>query len=211
MIILCIFSPKIEAQYWQALPPYNILWPLWSPALSSPDPVTGVPTPLVTELTANTVLPVQPAVVWNPNLPYYYLLYNYVDSYGNNLLKFYDYGSLVITPTFVSDFPNWPPSYLLQVINLPIDTYADIPLPIDLPLNFDNPVNKGLTEFCVRCGQCSIKCPAKAISKEKQIIRSIKKYVVDSEKCNSELKRIYPKTCLVCVKACPFSSKRILS
>lgn len=39
------------AQNWFNLPPYNILWPLWSsdllPDLSPVHPVTGLPTPLV--------------------------------------------------------------------------------------------------------------------------------------------------------------------
>ncbi|MGA1841660.1 MAG: hypothetical protein ACMUIU_13640 [bacterium] len=54
------------AQYWVALPPYNLLWPLWSPVLSPPDPITGLSIPLTTELTGSTILPVQPGLAWNP-------------------------------------------------------------------------------------------------------------------------------------------------
>ena len=61
------FAPVIQAQNWQAIPPYNILWPLWSPTLSPVNPATGVPTPILTSLTSNTVLPVQPVLGWNPN------------------------------------------------------------------------------------------------------------------------------------------------
>jgi hypothetical protein len=50
------------AQYWALLPPYNLLWPLWSPVLSPPDPLTGTPTPIITELSATTVLPMQPTI-----------------------------------------------------------------------------------------------------------------------------------------------------
>ncbi|MGA1865209.1 MAG: hypothetical protein ACMUHX_09120, partial [bacterium] len=32
-------APK--AQYWALMPPYNVLWPLWSPALSPINPLTG--------------------------------------------------------------------------------------------------------------------------------------------------------------------------
>ncbi|MGA1864012.1 MAG: hypothetical protein ACMUHX_03010 [bacterium] len=53
------------AQYWAALPPYNLLWPLWSPILSPPDPITGLPSPLTTELTSSTILPVQPGLAWD--------------------------------------------------------------------------------------------------------------------------------------------------
>ena len=55
--IFCMLSYKAEAQLWEPLPPYNLLWPLWSPVLSPPDPVTGEPTPLVDSLYENTVLP----------------------------------------------------------------------------------------------------------------------------------------------------------
>lgn len=66
--IVCLsFTPVVQAQNWQAIPPYNILWPLWSPTLSPVDPVTGIPTPILSQLTSNTVLPVQPVMGWNPN------------------------------------------------------------------------------------------------------------------------------------------------
>ena len=59
------FAPALQAQNWQAIPPYNILWPLFSPTLSPS--VNGVPTPLITSLTSDTILPVQPILGWNPN------------------------------------------------------------------------------------------------------------------------------------------------
>jgi hypothetical protein len=54
---------------WVTMPPYNVLWPLYSPFYSPVNPVTGVATPLVSQLTRNTVLPVQPALAWDPTLP----------------------------------------------------------------------------------------------------------------------------------------------
>lgn len=74
--LFLIYSPIVQAQNWTALPPYDTLWPLWSPALSPVDPVTGVPVPIVTELTALTKLPVEPGLTWNPSLNYPWLLYN---------------------------------------------------------------------------------------------------------------------------------------
>ena len=71
-----LFTNIGYAQLWKAIPPYNVLWPLWSPILSPPDPVTGLPSPLVTTLNESTYLPVQPAMVWDPSLPYFHLLYN---------------------------------------------------------------------------------------------------------------------------------------
>lgn len=78
LLILCFyFATVAHAQdYWTALPPYNTLWPLWSPALSPVDTVTGLPTPIVTSLAPTTVLPVQPGLTWSPYLNYPWLLYN---------------------------------------------------------------------------------------------------------------------------------------
>ncbi|MGA1825308.1 MAG: hypothetical protein ACMUIP_11670 [bacterium] len=65
VIVITPFFSVHAQQYWSALPPYNLLCPLWSPVLSPPDPATGVPTPLVTELTPATVLPVEPVLAWD--------------------------------------------------------------------------------------------------------------------------------------------------
>ncbi|MEW6382095.1 MAG: hypothetical protein AB1611_21175 [bacterium] len=97
---------------WAALPPYNTLWPLWSPALSPISAITGFPTPIVTNLAPSTVLPVQPGLTWDPARLYPWLLYNtpagmayYDPLYGINL---------------------WPPSYLtLGPIALP-PNYANL-------------------------------------------------------------------------------------
>ena len=88
-----IISPMAFSQYnWIPLPPYNFLWPLWSPALSPPDPLTGLPTPIVDQLTHDIELPKEPGLVWNPSLDYPWLLYNtpvglayYDPLYGVNL------------------------------------------------------------------------------------------------------------------------------
>jgi hypothetical protein len=65
------------AQYWQAMPPFNVLWPLWVPELSPPD-ATGIPRPIVDTVSATTVLPpgVEPAWVWDFTKDYPYFLYN---------------------------------------------------------------------------------------------------------------------------------------
>ena len=138
IIISSIFFPiHIHSQYWAAMPPYNILWPLWSPALSPIDPVTGLTTPLITELTRNTVLPVQPALVWDPSyiigsdpgqVPY--LLYNTPPEFGFGLLYYHDiYG---LNP--------WPPNYLL-------DPITQEPLPLSLPLGWSILSPYALGEF----------------------------------------------------------------
>ena len=55
------------AQDWAIMPPYNLLWPLWSPVYSPTNPATGLPTPLLSEITSTTILPVQPVYLFNPN------------------------------------------------------------------------------------------------------------------------------------------------
>jgi len=116
-----IFTSSVQAQYWINLPPYNTLWPLWSPTLSPVNPLTGLPVPLVNSLTPNTILPIQPALTMDPSInnpitkdPMTYLLYNtplgmaYFDPiWGINL---------------------WPPRNLLDPI------FGTVPLPIDLSL-----------------------------------------------------------------------------
>ncbi|MGA1868856.1 MAG: hypothetical protein ACMUJM_09950 [bacterium] len=115
VLSLLVCAPCLNAQTWTPLPPYNTLWPLWSPALSPPDPVTGLATPIVDSLYPTTVLPVQPGLTWNPSFSYPYLLYNtpigmayYDPLYGINL---------------------WPPNYM-------IDTVTGLPIPVGLPLGF---------------------------------------------------------------------------
>ena len=57
VLLACSFS---YAQYWQSLPSYNFLWPLWSPQLYPTDlvvPTIIAPTPSITGATpAGTAL-----------------------------------------------------------------------------------------------------------------------------------------------------------
>ena len=108
-----MFITITNAQYWTSLPPYNTLWPLWSPALSPIDSVTGLPTPIVSDLYPSTVLPVQPGLTWNPELSYPWLLYNT------------PLGMVYYDPVFGIDV--WPPSNLFGPSG---------PLPILLPPDF---------------------------------------------------------------------------
>ncbi|MEW5801855.1 MAG: hypothetical protein AB1847_07080 [bacterium] len=111
------------AQNWQALPPYNILWPLWSPTLSPKSPVTGLPTPLIPELSRNTILPVQPVLAMNPTPTYTgpmgtvfpYLFYNTPTG-----VVFYD---------IVYGLNPWPPAKLL-------DPTTGAPVPLTLPPDY---------------------------------------------------------------------------
>ncbi|MGA1839786.1 MAG: hypothetical protein ACMUIU_04090 [bacterium] len=117
---LLIGSPIVHAQNWVATPPYNLLWPLWSPVLSPVDPVTGLPTPLLSSVTRNTFLPVEPIMLWDPVLRGFpYMLYNIPQPLGGGMVFFDQYYGL--NP--------WPPSYL-------IDPATGLPNPIALPTGF---------------------------------------------------------------------------
>ena len=120
ILIICaafvvIFSSTALCQYWVAMPPYNTLWPLWSQVLSPMDPTTGLLTPIVSSLEPNTILPVQPALTWNPALPYPWLLYNT------------PIGMIYYDVMFGMDM--WPHSSL-------INPMTGGPLPIVLPSNY---------------------------------------------------------------------------
>lgn len=109
------FSSGVHAQYWTPLPPYNTLWPLWSPALSPVDPVTGFPVPIVSTLYPSTILPVQPGLTWDPALSYPWLLYNTPAG-----MAYYD-------P--ITGVNPWPPSYLVGPSG---------PLPLTLPSGYSS-------------------------------------------------------------------------
>ena len=98
------------ATNWVQLPPYNLLWPLWSPVLSPVDPVTALPTPIVSSVSNATVLPVQPALFWDPARTYPFFLYNIPLLWGGGLSYF---------DAFYGLNP-WPPSYLLDAAGAPL-------------------------------------------------------------------------------------------
>lgn len=128
--IIFIGTPLVQAQYWEALPPYNLLWPLWSPVLS-PVPATGmpIPVPLITSLDNTTILPVQPVLAWDPAQQYPWLLYNTPASFGGGLIYF---------DAFYGLNP-FPPPYLLDA--------AGLPAPVALPVGFSGLSPTELNDF----------------------------------------------------------------
>jgi len=114
--LLLAYSPIARAQNWAAMPPYNTLWPLWSPALSPLSATTGLPTPIVTNLAPGTILPVEPGLTWDPASANPWLLYN--TPLG---MAYYD-------P--IAGVNPWPPSYLK-------DAVTGLPLPLTLPLGYN--------------------------------------------------------------------------
>ncbi|MEW6380121.1 MAG: hypothetical protein AB1611_11020, partial [bacterium] len=85
----------------------------WSPPLSPTNPLTGLPTPIVSNLKPSTVLPVQPGLTWDPRKTYPWLLYN--TPLG---MAYYD-------PLYGID--TWPPDYFK-------DPITGLPVPINLSL-----------------------------------------------------------------------------
>jgi hypothetical protein len=116
-----VISQTVIAQLWTNLPPYNILWPLWSPTLSPPDPVTGVPTPLISELSSSTILPVQPVLGMNPYT---------IESPMGDLFPYLFYNSAVGVQFFdlFYGLNPWPPPNFLDA--------AGAPVPLALPIGW---------------------------------------------------------------------------
>ncbi|MGA1867939.1 MAG: hypothetical protein ACMUJM_05255 [bacterium] len=125
ILLIALLVAGAQADYWTAMPPYNVLWPLWSPALSPENPVTGVATPLVNAVTRHTILPVQPAMLWDPaspeanNGPLPWLAYNTPLALG---------GGLLIWDQYYGMRP-FPPDYM-------VDPVTSTPVPIPLPLSY---------------------------------------------------------------------------
>lgn len=134
IIAVPLFFTNGLAQYWAAIPPYNILWPLWSPALSPVDPITGVPAPLVNQLTRHTILPIQPCLAWDPCSPsveaFPWLLYNAPIAFGGGLLYWDVYYGM----------NQWPPSYML-------DPLTGAPISISLPVGWSGLLPTRLEHF----------------------------------------------------------------
>jgi len=125
---ILIYSPIAQAQYWVNLPPYNTLWPLWSPALSPINDITGQPTPIVDSLAPSTILPVVPGLTWDPSFPYPWLLYN---TAGSGLAYYDPFTGVNL----------WPAPYLQNDIGLP--------QPIVLPDNYAglSPIDYGAVSW----------------------------------------------------------------
>ena len=114
--------PPASAQEWALMPPYNLLWPLWSPVYSPPDPVTGLPTPLLNEVTRNTILPVQPTYLFNP------YGYEFPMGFIQPWLLYNSPIGVVYFDTIFGLNPFPPPEFL--------DPVTGAPAPIALPLNY---------------------------------------------------------------------------
>lgn len=122
MILGLMITSSVQAQDWAIMPPYNLLWPLWSEAYSPISPATGLPTPLLSEVTSSTILPVQPTYLFNPNgfeLPM---------GYVNPWLLYNSPTGVIYYDVFFGINPFPPPDLQNPVTGAPV--------PIALPLNW---------------------------------------------------------------------------
>ena len=73
----------------------------------------------------------------------------------------------------------------------------------DMPLLFDAPDRFGADEFCQRCQVCHAKCPPRAISKDKKMVRGVERFYVDFDKCLPYFSETLG--CGICLAVCPWS------
>ena len=75
----------------------------------------------------------------------------------------------------------------------------------DLPLVEDSPRLEGIDDFCAKCQMCVDYCPGDAISHDKQDVRGIFKWVVDTEACAPYWGTYF--VCGICLQVCPYNAK----
>ena len=121
IMAIALVGSSALAQDWAIMPPYNLLWPLWSPVYSPTNPATGLPTPLLNEITSTTILPVQPTYLFNPNG------FEFPMGYVQPWLLYNSPSGVVYYDTFFGINP-FPPPDLLDPVGAPS--------PIALPLNW---------------------------------------------------------------------------
>ncbi len=73
----------------------------------------------------------------------------------------------------------------------------------DLPLVADEASEFGADDFCTRCQVCINACPPSAISDNKQMVRGVKKWYVDFDKCIPYFNETHG--CGICIAVCPWS------
>ena len=75
----------------------------------------------------------------------------------------------------------------------------------DLPLVEDQPRDWGVDDICANCNMCVKYCPGDAIAHEKQEVRGITRWTVDTEACAPYWGSYY--SCGICLEVCPFNSR----
>ncbi len=75
----------------------------------------------------------------------------------------------------------------------------------DLPLAVDEPRDWGVEATCENCNMCVEHCPGDAISHEKQDVRGIVRWTIDTEACAPYWGSYY--ACGICLEVCPFNAR----
>jgi epoxyqueuosine reductase len=75
----------------------------------------------------------------------------------------------------------------------------------DVEMTVDGLRDDGIEDFCSKCQMCVTYCPGDAISHEKQEVRGIEKWVVNTEKCTPYFSSHY--ACAICLRVCPLNAK----
>ncbi len=77
----------------------------------------------------------------------------------------------------------------------------------DLPLGEDKLRMEGIEEFCTACQMCVNYCPGDAISHQREEVRGVLKWVVDTEKCAPYWGSYH--ACGICLQVCPWNAKGV--
>jgi Pyruvate/2-oxoacid:ferredoxin oxidoreductase delta subunit len=75
----------------------------------------------------------------------------------------------------------------------------------DLPLQYDEPEDIGVDDFCATCQICTTNCPPQAILQEKQLLRGNERWYVDFDKCIPYF--VENHGCGICIGVCPWSEE----
>ena len=75
----------------------------------------------------------------------------------------------------------------------------------DLPLVEDSPRKEGIEDFCTNCQMCVEYCPGDAISHDKQDVRGVFKWVIDTEACAPYFGTY--SGCGICIQVCPWNAQ----
>jgi epoxyqueuosine reductase len=72
-----------------------------------------------------------------------------------------------------------------------------------MPLVATGPTRFGADDFCLSCQVCTRACPPGAISENKQMVRGVKRWYVDFDKCIPYFAEAA--SCGICIAVCPWT------